>query len=168
MVLRQLGAASLLAAPVAAAALAHAGKPDAELIALGSEFERHYAEYLALCEQSDRACAILDDEAQQMGLTRGGLAWFELRKQRGAEAANKITNDKAEELDKIAKRIRAIPATSIIGLAVKASLLPFTVYNMEDEIALKNGAPMNDMDWVTQCLHDFVAEIRRMAGGSDV
>jgi hypothetical protein len=34
---------------------------------------------------------------------------------------------------------------------------------MEDEIAIKNGAPMDDLDWVTECLHDFVAEIRGMA-----
>jgi hypothetical protein len=146
--------------PLATAAVARADDNDAELVRLGAEFERHYAEYLALFEESDRLAA---DEADDMGLTQGSKAWFELRKERGAETAIEITNDKADELDKIAKRIRAIPAAGIVGLAVKASLLPFAVHNMEDEIAIKNGTPMDDLDWVTECLNGFVAEIRGMA-----
>jgi hypothetical protein len=161
--LRQLAAAGALTVPVAAAAVARAGDADAELVRLGAEFERHFAEYLVLWEEGERALALVDDEADDKGLLQGSMAWLEFRKEKGGETAIEITNDKADELDKIAKRIRAIPAAGIVGLAVKASLLPFAVHNMEDEIAIKNGTPMDDLDWVTECLNGFVAEIRGMA-----
>lgn len=164
--LRRLAAASVLTIPVAAAAFVH-GDPDAELARLGADFERHYAEYLVLYEESDRVCALVDDEGERMGLKPGGLAWLELRKQRNVDAAIKISNEKAELLDDIADRIRAIPAVGIAGLAVKVSLLPFDMHNMGDEIAIKNGL-VDDLDLGTERLHSFIAEVHTVARGSHV
>ncbi|MGB7089512.1 MAG: hypothetical protein WBL57_06090 [Methylovirgula sp.] len=170
--LRQLAAASVLTIPVAAAAFVH-GDPDAELARLGAEFERHYAEYVALAGEMIRIGDRFEEEAERQGIDPRHRRddypkWVRLRHDVGYEAAITSSNAKAEIIDEIAKRIRAIPAAGIAGMAVKAAVLHFDCLTAVDHVGYWNDESYDPDDWGIEQVHNFVAEIRAIAGGSHV
>lgn len=124
--LRQLAAASVLTVPVAVAALAHPGEPDAALVRLGAAFKDCIPGWLVSLEESKRLSDIFDDACNQARITaRSWDAWCQLRIATGFEGSIEAVDKKLEELNELSDRIRAIPALGPAGLAVKASVLLF-------------------------------------------
>jgi hypothetical protein len=82
--------AALAAAPIAGVpTLAGVAHPDAELLRLGEEFERHYAASLPVNAECQRLVGLFDEEWDRRGLSIDAnfVAWGQLREKMGFEAA---------------------------------------------------------------------------------
>ncbi len=176
-----LGAGHALAAPGST-------HPDAEIMALGAEFDRRVAEWLPLRKRQLEKCAVRDDIGEREGLIeftrdcndrdRRLLVltlpreerrsrfdrWIEIQIETGAEDAITAENDALERIDGINKLIRAIQPHTLAGLAVWAKITRFDSVGLEhfttpvDEIDIEN-----DIDWREECVMRLVLAIEGMA-----
>jgi len=160
--------------PAAALAADNDNEADAELVRLGAEFDRLYAEWLGLEQEAYRLDDLVSEQIDIQEVARSGVRgsqwterckeWNALRIRTGCEAAITTAEAKAEVIDALSKRIRAIPAVGIAGIAVKASLLAFECLGVFDQLYFWNGGRYEDADLDTERLHRFVTEMRTMAG----
>lgn len=135
--------------------------PDEELIALAREFKLAEATWKTVWEECERT---LDDFESRNGDPRDHCPikdFPEYWQKRHAECEPSIeaSADMAEVCDGIRKRLHAIPAKTIAGIAAKAETLQFdtSLYPKEPE------RPINEWDWDVECLHLFVEEVSAMA-----
>lgn len=168
--LANVPAALTLAAilPTAALAGGNDNEADAELVRLGVEFDRLYAEYVVVLEEMLRISDRFEKEAERQGISparnRNDYAkWVRLSYDSGHEAAIAASNAKAEIIDEIARRIRAIPAVGVAGMAVKASVLHFDCLNDVEHVGYWSDESYDPDDWRVEQVHSFVAEIRAVA-----
>lgn len=162
--------------------------PDAEIIALGAEFDRRVAEWLPLRKTQLEKCAVRDDIGEQEGLiefTRDrndrdrrlllltlpreeGRSrfdrWIQIQIETGAEDAITAENDALQRIDDINKLIRAIQPQTLGGLAVWAKITRFDAVELDffakpvDEIDL-----VDDLDWREECVMRLLLAIEGMA-----
>jgi hypothetical protein len=135
---------------------------DAELIRLGAEFDRIYAEYLPLYEEVGRLGGIFEDAVDELELNIGGKAdfavWRHLRIETGYEGAIIAAEAVGCRIDPLANRVFEIPAASIAGLAVKARYAQFYNHSID-----KIKVPARDQDYDVFVLCELVRDIQRLA-----
>lgn len=136
---------------------------DAELLCLGAEFDKLFAEYVELKREEDRLEDIFEEELEKAGYDqkkdRGLVEFFRVRNEVGFEQHITFDNEFAERIDEVTKEIRAIPAVTMAGIWVKARALRFDARGVKQV-----GLPDRDKDFDVECLDHFVAEIQQLAG----
>ncbi|WP_442580583.1 hypothetical protein ACSBOB_00835 [Mesorhizobium sp. ASY16-5R] len=158
-----LASTPALAVAVATPAVAACSTPDAdaELIRLGVEFDRTAREYLAIQPKRHAAYEIWSSELVRLGIGFGGKdrRYNRLMRSTGygplADRSNKLTN----ALIVLFGQIVALPATTIPGVAVKATAVAWDAgdYGFPDEDN-SNGDPDYLGFWA------IVHELRALAG----
>ncbi|TIX16687.1 MAG: hypothetical protein E5V41_12800 [Mesorhizobium sp.] len=139
--------------------------PDEELVSLAQEFKEAEAKW---CELRDQCDVAIGDFEEKHGLpadhcpTKDYPEYWEERHVECDPLIN-ASADAAEVCDGIRKRLHAIPAKTIAGIAAKAQTLRFDtgLYPEEPERLMK------DWDWDVECLHLFVQEASAMAASFD-
>lgn len=138
-------------------------EPDEELTAMAREFKLAEATWKTLWEECERT---IDDFESRNGDPQDHCpinAFPEYWQKRHAECEPSIeaSADMAEVCDGIRKRLHAIPAKTIAGIAAKAETLQFDtgLYPKDPE------RPINEWDWDVECLHLFIEDARRLAKG---
>ena len=152
-------------ATVALAAIpALSAHPDAELLALGSEFDAlrvksdaAWWEWQALEEAFEAA----DPQPQKDSTRDEFMAWVNRRFAyfETHDREDKTRDDMLDQLDGIAKRVRAIEPNTIAGLAVWGRCMARDCMNPGDF-----AAPLNELDWDKEHIRRFVAVLDKMAG----
>jgi len=85
-------------------------------------------------------------------------AWGKLKTDMGVEAASEVEMKALEIIDAVTTKIRETPAKTFAGLAVKARALRF-----DTSLDLQDDRPLADRDWPEKVMHQFVAELDRLA-----
>lgn len=137
---------SLLSRPPALA-----GSPDAGLLSLGAQFERLHGEWQDLLDQADDIERLSRDVVSDL---------WRRRKETGYDSIARRANEKVLELDVVAAQMRAIPAKTLQGLAIKARLTQFDA-NLSRRSEMKG--PERDWDWDVRCMERFVRELQQFA-----
>ncbi|MFI0849249.1 hypothetical protein [Mesorhizobium sp. IMUNJ 23232] len=75
------------------------------------------------------------------------------------EDAIEANNEKLTSLDELAKLIRAIPPSTLVGLRVHARACRFDCLPFP-----KLEEPRQDWDWDVACLTGFLEHVERLAG----
>ncbi len=159
-------AAATAAAGAVAIQAARAGQhPDAELLDLRKKFDKQLAIVLRWREEEARLEPIFEAEIKRRNtpITPQLEEWFEVRKEVGFENAIARVNDESEVLDKITTKIRAIPASTFAGLAVKVWAVAFDTYAI-----FHFDEPEDDMDWTPKCYLQLLREADRLAAAEAV
>lgn len=169
-ILRKVGlAGSLISIPAVAgvvvssraeARVCAAPADDAELIRLGEEFDRLYAEWLPLRDEH-RRCADLRDRAWKTG----GFKFSADAYNRCCEWSGVIAADAAEEpvlaqLDALAESILVLSASTFQGIAIKLRVVWFSAFPNHDP-----AEDEDEMDWDARCLMLVRREVQALAGG---
>ena len=160
--MKSLSVASIATAALAVPAIA-AGKPDAELIQLGEDYDKALAAWRIVhadyCEAEERLFqpalkAIPRGLPDAEFLARYGAIFTET-----GFGVHHDANDMALDLiEEIGAQIRAMPASSFAGLAVKMRVLRFDL-----EYALKLEHPIFKEDLDAEYFNGFQAEVERLA-----
>ncbi|KAB0680177.1 hypothetical protein [Aureimonas leprariae] len=134
--------------------------PDAELVALGIEFDALFAQYKSSTTKAEAASEAF--QAARPAPTEGGPAfeaWW-------ADYSVAVDGDWgpsdewSERVAAVTEKIRALSATTLAGFAVKARTLRFDLAKWGD-----SPEPMLDWDWDDESLERFVREIEAAGGG---
>lgn len=135
--------------------------PDAELVRLGSAFDRAHAAWLPRWQEWQR----LDDEWRATLKARGvnfhshgEAAVWAIQAEIGAEAAGAANDLALSEVERLADEIRALRATTVAGLAVKARVMRFDAVSMHQLVK-----PNNQRNHDAQAVIALVAEIEELA-----
>ncbi|MCB4771819.1 hypothetical protein LGR54_24715 [Ancylobacter sp. Lp-2] len=147
--------------------------PDAELIALGAEFDSLHAAWVPLWRRqaelgkpTDAARqAAIDTLRRQTGKHElSDSAYMAVHAAASAATGMDVAeaaNDAAMEcMNLVADQIRDLPATTAAGLLVKARVLLSEVMPAGDYVDV---AP-EGRDWPAECFFGFLADIERLAG----
>jgi hypothetical protein len=165
--LRTIGAAALAGGVATAAA---SSSPDAHLLRLGAEFDRLYAAWLPIHAEVERLDKEFEKEWAKKGLSIDEnleparymqcriAAWRQLQNEIGVDAALSGEDAACKLLDAVTKKIRGTPATTIVGLAVKARALRFDTH-----LSTQCDLQEKDQDWPERVMSQFIAEIERLA-----
>jgi hypothetical protein len=76
----------------------------------------------------------------------------------GVEAAAEAEMKALDIIDAVATKIRETPAKTFAGLAVKARALRF-----DTSLDLQDDRLPKDQDWPERVMHEFIAELDRLA-----
>lgn len=135
--------------------------PDAELVRLGTEFDRAHAAWLPRWQEWQR----LDDEwratikARGMSFhTHGEAAVWAVQSEVGAEAASDANDLALSEVERVADEIRLLRPTTIAGLAVKAKVACFDAVPLPQLVK-----PESKRDHAPQAVIALLAEIEALA-----
>jgi hypothetical protein len=152
---KTLATAPIAGVPTLAGATAH---PDAELLRLGEEFERHYVASLPVNAESKRLCELFDEAWERCGLSIDANFGGQLRAETAVEAAIEAEERAFNLIEAVTTKIRETPAKTFAGLAVKARALRFGAH-----LNTQCDLPPEDQDWPEQVMNQFVAELDRLA-----
>jgi hypothetical protein len=173
MLTRRKLLASSPALALAAASPAAAGLPqnpvpvdvDADLIRLGSEFERLYKEWVPLWRESERT-----HEAWWTTIEARGLTWkddidaiWAVSREVGNEHAANVSNTALDKVNDIAERVRSIEPQTLAGLVVWAKVAKFEAVPLS-ALATVQDLTAKELEWEHECLLKFFAQVDRMAG----
>lgn len=128
-------------------------EPDAELIALGAQYDAVCILYREAAARSDAAWAVFQ---AQVKVPVASPAWWEERA-RLCDADGDAVCCHAEALDDLTNRIRAIPARTFKGIAVKARTLRHDLCQWADR-----AEPKSEWDWDTLCLEEFIEQMQAL------
>ena len=103
------GAAGALA--ITGPALASVPKSDAELIRLGVEFERLYAEWLPVLKEWQRLHEVAYEAWRAKNIPLDTEALFAIQDETGSTAASYKNDAALDSLEAVAKKIRELPAS---------------------------------------------------------
>ncbi|GGD93615.1 hypothetical protein GCM10011390_10440 [Aureimonas endophytica] len=138
-----------------------AGHPDAELLALGAEFDRAFAAYkIAAVHASNLADAFHAKNGTWPRKAEQRHNAYAAAYGRDVDPAIVASDDAARVADKLAIRIRSIPAKTLAGVAVKARTLRYDLCKWGDD-----PEPMSEWDWDDFCLESFIRGIQEIGGG---
>ena len=156
-VLRLIAQSPLLELPV--------GGADAELLALGREFDALHAEWLLACVASraaeEKAAALSSDLEQRKGWTAREIYEAALA-QPGVFEAMEAGHEMNVRIEKVMTSIRALPARTLDGLAVKArAAIPgiWTSGQYQEDAGLGD-----DEDWTELNARAVIDECLSLAG----
>jgi hypothetical protein len=131
--------------------------PDADLLALGRELDRELAFYDGLRQECHRLYALCLPLFVIGGYRDEQDAFFAASKASGHDKACRVADRSFRRLDKLAKRIDAVPAVTVAGFAVKATALLWDIFLCESD---------DETDRNTIAYRRFVAAMRRSGGVS--
>lgn len=152
-ILTGAAAAGVVAALPVASDTAH---PDVELIRLGADFDRLHADLLLVIKEQQPIHDAFEDAVEKFegrGCRQPVGGWSDLRKEVGVEAAIKRENDAFDHADEIAAQVRAIPARTIVGFAIKLKVLAY-----DCGLSHRPDAPDEEIEWPETCFHDLIRE----------
>jgi hypothetical protein len=153
-ILAGVAAAGVVAALPVAGAPAH---PDAELICLGADFDHLHADCLLVRKELQPIHEAFEDAVKKFkGLQFGQNReewWVDLREKMGVEAAIKRENGALERADDVAAQVRAIPARTFAGFAIKLKVLAF-----DCGFSFSFDAPDEEIEWPEACFLDLIRE----------
>lgn len=130
----------------------------ADLSALGAEFGRLHARFLAAKKRADEAIATCEAKLKAAGIPVATDTWWSVRNSE-CDAAIKEWNNFGEAVEVVATKIRAAEASTAADLLVKARILPFDLSLQAD-----HSEPRNEWNWDVECLQVFIEEMERFAG----
>ncbi|TPL75124.1 hypothetical protein [Mesorhizobium sp. B2-3-15] len=137
---------------------------DEALVALAAQFEEHHTKYRVIHAQCERTHSEFEEkhgEPERHLPFKDHREYWTLRHVQ-CDPITKECEDAAIVLDEIGKRMRAIPAHSVAGIAAKATTLQFDTSLYPDQ----PEAPLNEWNWDVECLHLFIEEVRRLAAAT--
>jgi hypothetical protein len=143
---------------------AHAAQPgDAELIRLSAEFDPLHAALVAVkAEMVPIEAAFHATLEQHREANIGGSIpndeFIRIMDSSGYAAMSESANAAYDRCDAVTTAIRAIPATTFVGLAVKVKAAAHDCGFLR-----RFNQPADDMDWDVQCFHGLLKEFERLA-----
>ncbi|MEQ1956331.1 hypothetical protein [Mesorhizobium sp. CN2-181] len=149
-----------VATPAAAVCTMPTSEPDAELLRLGAEFERQYEAWKPYW-RTMHAMGETWQEFARSGRFADFMDAWRTPEGDAYEAAIETNNEKLTRLDELAKRIRAIPPSTLAGLMVHARVCRFDCLPLP-----KLEEAREDWDWDVECLTGFLEHVERMAGSA--
>lgn len=166
--LRKIGlAGSLIAIPGIAGALVNRAEAgvcalppgdDAELIRLGEEFDRLYAEWLPINAERKRLAAIQSTAWEAAGTPFSIKAWVDSCDACGLTPAEDANDAAMDRLDALAATIDATPAHSLAGIATKLRVIRYVAFSGR----VLDRAD-DDLDWDVLCFVRVQREVEALA-----
>jgi hypothetical protein len=148
-----------LASSTKSKAVTSAASSDAELLKLGEQFDEAYAEWVPLHaewrKQSELFEAAYKIEPGDQKLEK----YFAALEAHPAGAAGDANDAAIDRCNDLSNAVRAIPATTLAGLAAKARVAKFDCFSPN-----QFSGPHEDWDWDVKCFADLLSEIERLAG----
>jgi hypothetical protein len=125
---------------------------DADLIAWDREMEI----LIVACRNAEDAALAAEEEWRAKGLPRGSDAYWDF-----IRPTHDAATDASNAVDAVATLIRSREAATPAGLVVKAKALRWDASLYGDD-----NAPVEEWDWDKECVHLFIAELKRFAAAN--
>lgn len=139
--------------------LASASSPDAELLALGKEFDAAWGDWFPKWRaMREKGVHFEEEMRQKMPTPFSGEVYDQIADACGYSPVMDTNNAALDLVTELSERILAMPATTIGGFAVKASALVFVAVPPA-EVAI----PDRDRDYHNSKLMAFADEMRALA-----
>ena len=166
--LRKIGlAGSLIAIPGIAGALADRAEAgvcaaptgdDAELIRLGEEFARLYAEWLPINAEMKRLEEVRQRVWDYLGSHFTVEAYQASCDACGLTQATDANDGVMDQLDALVEKINAVPARSLMGIAVKLRAIRYTSFALSEF-----DGEVDDLDWDVRCFALVQRDVEALA-----